>query len=135
MAKTYVEIECEVKDAFDKNLKPALLKALGGAVVPAINAHSKLTTTTKSKVSFTLSVKVLSLTTDDKNNPKSLAATVFIEVIFHGDPLQSFKATGNGKMTGTNAKRLEADARDLVDSVVSDLLKNKVIPQMAKWAP
>src|SRR5258707_240491 len=81
-------------------------KGLGVDIAPASHADGNLPAATKSKLSFALSAVVVSVTADDKDNPKSLAATVSIEVIFHGDPLQSFKATGNGKMSGTNAKRL-----------------------------
>jgi hypothetical protein len=38
-------------------------------------------------------------------------------------------------MEGLNPKKLELDVTDLVKSVVSDLMKNKVLPQMLKMAP
>src|SRR2546429_2305257 len=135
MPKTYVSLKCEVKDAFDKTLKPALLKALSEAITTAVNANSNFTTTTKSKETFTLSGAVISLKADDNDNPTSLEVKVSIDGVFLGGTGQAFKAAGNGKMTGTSTKKVESDAADLVDSVVSDLMKTKVLPAMVNMLP
>jgi len=135
MPKTYVSVKCEVKDAFDKTLKPALLKALGEAITTAVNTNSNFTTTTKSKEMFTVSGVVISLKADDNANPTSLEVKVSIDGVFLGGTGQAFKAAGNGKMTGTNAKKIDSDATDLVDSVVSDLMKGKVLPAMVNMLP
>jgi len=48
---------------------------------------------------------------------------------------QAFKASGGAAMDGLNARKLDRDVAGLIDSVVVDLMKDKVIPQMLKMKP
>ncbi len=135
MDKTYVSLKCDAKTIFDPKLKPAVLDALEKAITKAVNANSKFTTSTKSKVSIFLSAVVVSVTLDDKDKPTKMEAKLTIDGTLLGATGQAFKASGSAAMSGLNPKNPGADAAALVDDAASDLMKTRVLPQMVKMVP
>jgi hypothetical protein len=130
----YVSIKASVKEVFDTAHKAAALKALDDSIRAAVDANKSFTTKKPDKLSIVLTATV-AVSADDKAKPSKLKATLSIDGLLTGGTAQAFKATGNGAMDGLNPKKLELDVTDLVKSVVSDLMKNKVLPQMLKMAP
>ena len=130
----YVTIKCTVKDIFDAAFKSAALAALDDAVRGAVDAEKTFSTKKSEKLAIAL-IATASVSADDKANPKQLKAVVAVDGVLTGGTGQAFKASGNGKMDGVNAKKLERDVADLIESVAGDLMKSKVIPQMLKMQP
>ena len=130
----YVSIKCSIKDIFDAAFKSAAIAALGEAVREAVDADKNFSTQKTEKIAIALMASA-SVTADDKAKPSQLKASVNIDGVLTGGTGQAFKATGNGKMDGLNAKKLERDVADLIESVATDLMKSKVIPQMLKMKP
>jgi hypothetical protein len=130
----YVSIKGSIKEVFDSGLKSVALAALTDGIRDAVDAEKSFSTKKVEKTAVVLTANA-SVSADDKDSPKQLKVAVGIDGVYSGGTTQAFKASGNGKMDGVNVKRLERDVADLIDSVVSDLMKNKVIPQMLKLKP
>lgn len=131
----YVSIKGSIKDVFDSALKSAALAALCDGIRDAVDADKNFSTKKAEKVTVLLAASA-SVSADDKAQPKRLKATVGIDgVLTGGGAAQAFKATGNGNMDGLNVKKLDRDVAGLIDSIVSDLMKDKVLPQMLKMKP
>lgn len=130
-----VSIKVTCKNIFSNDLKAPALKALEDAVYKAVDANSTFDTSKKGKVFIDLAASIDSLTANDKANPTELKLVVTINGTLLGGAASSFKATGNGAIDGVSAKRLDKDTKELIDSVVGDLMKSKVIPQMLKMKP
>ncbi len=130
----YVSIKGSVKEVFDAAHKAAALKALCDNIRDAVDANKGFTTKKADKVAIVLTATV-AVSADDKAKPTQLKATIGVDGLLTGGTAQAFKASGNGTMDGLNPKKLDQDVADLVNSVVSDLMKNKVLPQMLKMAP
>lgn len=130
----YVSIKCSVKDVFDNALKAPALKALGSAVRSAVEANKAFDTKKTEKTQIVLTASA-SVSADDNNKPTELKATVAVDGLLTGAAPQAFKASGNGKLTGVNARKIERDVEALVESVAADLMKDKVIAQMLKMKP
>jgi hypothetical protein len=130
----YVSIKGSVKEVFDAAIKTAALKALDDGIRSAVDANKSFDTKKADKVAIVLTASV-AVSADDKAKPTKLKAVIAIDGLLTGGTAQAFKASGNGSMDGLNPKKLAQGAADLIDSVVSDLMKNKVLPQMLKMAP
>jgi hypothetical protein len=130
----YVSIKGSVKEVFDAAFKAAALKALCDNIRDAVDANKSFTTKKADKVAIVLTASV-AVSADDKDKPTKLKATVGIDGLLTGGTAQAFKASGNGAMDGLNPKKLEKDINELISSMVSDLMKNKVLPQMLKMTP
>lgn len=130
----YVSIKCSVKDVFDNALKAPALKALGSAVRSAVEANKAFDTKKAEKTQIVLTASA-SVSADDNNKPTELKAAVAVDGLLTGAAPQAFKASGNGKLTGVNARKIERDVEALVESVAADLMKDKVIAQMLKMKP
>ena len=130
----YVSIKGTIKEIFDAALKTAALAALCDGIRDAVEADKSFDTKKTEKVAIALTASA-SVSADDKAAPKQVKAAITIDGVLTGGTGQAFKATGNGKMDGVNAKKLERDVADLIDSIVVDVMKNKVIPQMLKMKP
>ena len=131
----YVLIKSSIKDVFDAAYKAAALTALTDGIRDAVDADKNFSTKKEEKLTIALTASA-SVTADDKTAPKQLKASVSIDGVLTGSGTgQAFKASGNGGMSGLNAKKLERDVADLVDSIVSDVMKSKVLPQMLKMKP
>jgi hypothetical protein len=129
----YVSIKCSIKDVFDSALKSAALAALSGGIRDAVDADKSFNTKKAEKVAIVLTANA-SVSADDKAKPKQMKATIAIDGVLTGTSPQAFRATGNGTMNGLS-KKLDRDVADLIDSIVVDLMKDKVIPQMLKMMP
>jgi hypothetical protein len=130
----YVTVKGTVKEVFDTALKAAALKILCAGIRDAVDANKNFSTQKADKVAIVLTASV-SVSADDNAKPTRLKAAIGIDGLLTGGTAQAFKASGNGTMDGLNAKKLDRDVADLINSVVADLMKNKVIPQMLKMAP
>lgn len=130
----YVTIKGSIKEVFDAAFKAAALKILCDSIRDAVDANKKFSTTKAEKVAILLTASA-SVSADDKAKPTTLKATIAIDGLLTGGTAQAFKASGNGSMDGLNPKKLERDVADLISSIVGDLMKSKVIPQMLKMAP
>jgi hypothetical protein len=131
----YVSIKCSIKDVFDSALKSTALAALSDGIRDAVDADKNFSTKKAEKVTLVLTASA-SVSADDKAKPKQLKASVAIDGLLTGGVAgQAFKASGNATMDGLNARKLDRDVAGLIDSVVVDLMKDKVIPQMLKMKP
>lgn len=130
----YVSIKCSIKDVFDNALKGPALKALGSAVRSAVEANKAFDTKKVEKTAIVLTASA-SVAADDKAKPTELKANVSVDGVLTGGAAQAFKASGNGKLSGVNAKKIDRDVEALVESVAGDLMKDKVLPQMLKMKP
>jgi hypothetical protein len=129
----YVSIKGNVKEVFDAAMKAAALKALCDGIRDAVDANKSFDTKKADKTAIVLTATV-ALSADDKAKPTKMKAVIGIDGLLTGGAAQAFKASGNGSMDGLNPKKLDQDAVDLIGSVVSDLMKNKVLPQMLKMS-
>ena len=127
----YVSINCTIKDVFDTAVKSAALAALSDGIRDAVDADKNFSTKKAEKVTIVLTASA-SVSADDKAAPKQLKATIAIDGVLTGATPQAFKASGNGTMDGLNVKKLDRDVADLIDSIVVDLMKNKVIPRCSR---
>ena len=129
--KTHVSVKCDVKDAFDPKLKPALVKALTAEITSFIDNKSGgvLSTTEKSAASYVLTASLVSLKADDKTKPTKLDAKVIITVIAVGVTAKGFTGSSGGSATGIGSN-VESEAKDLVKSIIQDLM-----PQAIKNMP
>ncbi len=128
----YVSIKCSVKDVFDTAYKSAALTALSDGIREAVDADKNFSTKKAEKLTIVLTAYA-SVTADDKAAPKQLKVTVGIDGLLTGSGAgQAFKASGNATMDGVNPKKVDRDVATLVDDVVGDVMKGKVIPQMLK---
>ena len=130
----YVSIKPTVKDVFDGGLKSAALAALSDGIRDAVDAVKGFSTKKPEDRALVLTAST-SVTADDKAKPRELTATVAIDGVLSGGTTQGFKASGSGMKNGLNAKKLDRDVADLVDSVVVELMRAKVIPYMLKLKP
>jgi hypothetical protein len=130
----YVSIKGSVKQIFDNALKPAALAALSDGIQDAVDADKNFNTKKTEKIAIVLTATA-SVDADDNAKPTQIKATITIDGVLTGTAPQAFKASGNGKMNGLNAKKLERDVSDLIESIVTDLMKSKVMPQMLKMKP
>jgi|SoiMethySBSTD1v2_1073268.scaffolds.fasta_scaffold421418_2 hypothetical protein len=131
----YVSIKCSIKDVFDPAFKAAALTALSDGIRDAVDADKNFSTKKAEKVALVLTASA-SVSADDKAKPKQLKATIAIDGLLTGSGAgQAFKASGGAAMDGLNARKLDRDVAGLIDSVVVDLMKDKVIPQMLKMKP
>jgi hypothetical protein len=133
--KTYVSVKSDVKDVFDKGLKPDLITAMTRTIETAINANGKLTTKDKAAKGFSVIATLVSLMPDDKDKPTSLEAKVSIGVTSFGGTLAGFNASGSATATGINPKKMAEEARLLTRDVVDDAMEKRVIPQLLKMIP
>jgi hypothetical protein len=131
----YVSLKTNCKTVFRDEAKKPALAALEKAVLKAVDANSAFDTAKKDKVGIYLTATIVSLTANDKDNPTDLKLVVSVDGTLMGGSASGFKASGNGALNGVSMKTLPRDVADLVDAVVSDLMKNKVIPQMLKMKP
>ena len=130
----YVSIKGNIKEVFDTALKSAALASLCDGIRDAVDADKNFSTKKAEKVAIVLTASA-SVSADDKAKPTQLKVTIGIDGLLTGGAAQAFKASGNGTMDGLNHKKLERDDASLNDTVVDDLMKGKVIPQMLKMTP
>jgi hypothetical protein len=79
-----------------------------------------------------LTATVLSLKVDNPDKPTSIEAKVAIDAVPLFGTAHGFKADGASKATGINAKRMEQEAKDIVNDALTDSMTKRVLPQMLK---
>jgi hypothetical protein len=127
-----VALKCEVKDIFDKDLKSAVLKQIKQTVKTQIDKNKALSFDDNCKDGWLLTATVLSLAVDNKDKPTAIEAKAVIEGVPLFGTANGFKANGSSKATGINAKKLEEEAKFIVDDVLKDLMTKQALPQMLK---
>jgi hypothetical protein len=128
MADKCVSVKADVKKIFDKDLTKAVCEQLKSTIEAAVNKTKGLVFDKNCKEGWFLTATIVLLDVDDPANPKSMEVKVQIDGVELGGAASSFKANGSGKMSGVRAKKIEDDAKGLVNDVVDDLMKDKVIP-------
>ena len=127
-----VALKCEVNDLFDKDLKPAVLKQIKQTVKAQVDKNDALSFDENCKDGWLLTATVLSLKVDDTDNPK----TIEVKVLIGGVPLfgtsNGFKASGHSKAAGINARKMEDEAKSIVDDALKDAMTKQALPQMVK---
>jgi hypothetical protein len=126
-----VSAKCIVKDIFDEDLKPAVLKQMKKTIQTAVDKNPKLEFKDSCKEGFLLTVTA-SVLVDDEDNPTSIEAKVSVVGIAVGGTATGFNATGSSKTSGVNPKKMEEEATFIVDDALGKLMTGKVVPQMAK---
>ena len=131
-----VSAKCEVKDVFDKTIKVDALKAQMKKTIERELDKTKgaLVFTDKVTTGYILTVTLNSLTTDDEKKPDELEAKVTIVGVAVGSTATGFKATGSSKVKGINPKKLEEEAKFIVDDALGKLMAKQAVPQMLKKA-
>jgi hypothetical protein len=126
-----VSAKCDVKEIFDKALKSAVLEQALETIKNQVEKNKQLSFEDKCKEGWHLKVTV-SVNADDPKNPDSLEAKVAVDGVSLGGSLSGFKASGNAKASGINAKKLEKEAKMIVHEALDDLMAKRVIPQLLK---
>ena len=129
-----VSAKCEVKDVFNKTLKVDALKAQMKKTIERELDKTKgaLVFTDKVTTGYILTVTLNSLTTEDEKKPDELEAKVTIVGVAVGGTATGFKATGSSKVKGINPKKLEEEAKFIVDDALGKLMAKQAVPQMLK---
>ena len=126
-----VAVNCEVKEIFDKALRPAVLKQIKQTVQTIVdkNKSKGLSFDPHCKTGWLLKVAVVSLEVDDPGAPQTMTAEVSVQGSrLDGVKVGMLKASGKAKATGVRAKKLEAEAKQIVDDALGELLTKDVIP-------
>jgi hypothetical protein len=127
-----VALKCEIKDIFDKALKPAVLKQITETVQAQVDKSKGLSFDPNCKDGWQLTATVLSLRVDNADKPTTIEAKIFIGGVLLAGTSHGFKATGSAKATGIRAKKMEEEAKSIVKDAVEDLMTRQVVPQMLK---
>ena len=122
--------KCEVKDIFDKNLKTAALKLVKSTIKALVDRANGLKYDEGNKQGWLLSVTVTSVDVDDVNKPTTLEAKVIIGAVHTA--FKGFNASGNTKVRGINAKKMDDEVASIVQDAVKDTMTKRAIPQMLK---
>jgi hypothetical protein len=127
-----VSAKCVIKSIFDKDLSPAVLKQMKQTIQKVVDKNSGLEFKDSCKEGYLLTVTLVSLTVDDEDKPDGLEAKVSIVGIAMGGTATGFNATGSSKVQGINPKKMEEEAKFIVDDALAKLMTKQVIPQMLK---
>ena len=129
-----VSAKCEVKSVFDKTLKVYALKQQMRKTIEREldKTEGELVFTDKVKTGYVLTVTLVSLTADDDENPDELEAKITVAGVAFGGTATGFNANGSSKVKGINPKKLEEEAKFIVDDALGKLMAKQVIPQMLK---
>jgi hypothetical protein len=127
-----VALKCEVKDIFEKALRPAVLKQIKQTVQTLVDKSKGLPFDDNCKDGWLLTATVLSLKMDNTDKPTSIETRIVIGGVPLFGTANGFKATGSSKTTGINAKKMEEEAKFIFDDVLKDLMTKQVLPQMLK---
>jgi len=127
-----VSAKCVIKSIFDKDLSAAVLKQMKLTIQTQVDKNSALEFKDSCKEGYLLTVTLVSLTVDDKAKPDGLEAKLSIVGVAMGGTATGFNATGSSKVTGINPKKMEEEAKFIVDDALGKLMAKQVIPQMLK---
>src|SRR5215213_9645039 len=126
MADKSIGLKCEVKKIFDKGLTKAVLQQIKDTIEASVNGTKGLVFDEKAKSGWLLTATVVSLETDDPNNPDSLAIKISIDGLALGGSASAFSASGNRKVSGINPKKLEDEVTSIVGDAFGELMKKQV---------
>ena len=90
--------------------------------------------TDKATNGYILTVTLTSLTADDDEKPDELEAKVTVVGITVGGTATGFNAKGSSKVKGINPKKLEEEAKFIVDDALGKLMVKQVIPAMLMFS-
>ena len=127
-----VALKCDVKDIFDKDLKQAVLQQIKKTIQTMVDKTNGLAFDERCKDGWMLTATVVSLKVDNADNPKVMEAKVLVEGVPLFGTAKGFKASGNSKTSGINAKKMENEAKSFVNDALKDVMTKQVLPQMLK---
>jgi len=129
-----VALKCEVKDIFDTKLTNPVLEQMEKTIRSLIDGSKTkgLYFDKRCKDGWLLTAKVAKLGVDDPNNPTSLEVRVAIEGVPLFGTAKGFNASGKGKVSGINARKIEQEAKSIVNDTLDDLLTRQALPHMTK---
>jgi hypothetical protein len=127
-----VALKCDVKDIFDKDLKPAVLKQIKQTIQTLVDKTKGLAFDEKCKDGWLLTATVVSLKVDNADKPNTMEAKVLVVGVPLFGTNKGFNASGNSKASGINAKKLADEATSFVNDVFKDVMNKQVLPQMQK---
>ena len=134
MAKSRcVAAQCEVKDVFDKSVKPAVLKQMQKTIQAQVEKKKSkgLVYDDKCKDGWLLKATVVSLKLNDASQ-----VSLEVKASIDGVPLfgtaNGFKSKGSAKVSGINKKKLDKEAAFVVESALESLMAKQAIPHMLK---
>lgn len=127
-----VALKSEVKDVFDKALKPAVLKQIKETIKTLVDKTKGLSFEDSCKDGWILTATVLSVDVDNADKPTKIEAKVLIGGVPLFGTASGFKATGKAKAAGINAKKMEEEAKLIVDDALTDAMTKQALPQMLK---
>jgi hypothetical protein len=127
-AKASVEVATlKVVKAFDKKYEKSLLPVMKTAAERAIKGSSTMQLGANARFSIDISVTSLACTKDEKS--ATLEAKVSMSV---ADKASMFGfPSGGGKVPNANLKKLDDDVEALVESIITDLVADKVSKAVA----
>jgi hypothetical protein len=127
-----VALKSDVKDIFDKALKPAALKQIKQTIQAVVDKTKGLSFDDNCKDGWLLTATVLSVDVDNTDKPTKIEAKVVIGGVPLFGTANGFKATGKSKAAGINAKKMEEEAKSIVDDALTDVMTKQALPQMLK---
>jgi hypothetical protein len=127
-----VALKCEVKDIFDKDLKSAVLKQIKETIKTLIDKNKAFSFDDNCKDGWLLTGTVVSLKVDNTDQPKTIEAKVLIGGVPLFGTANGFKASGSSKASGVNAKKMEEEAKAIVDDALTGVMTKQALPQMLK---
>jgi hypothetical protein len=127
-----VAAKCDVKKIFNKDLTKPVCEQIKDTIETLVNKTKGLVFDKNCKDGWLLTATVLSLDVDDPDKPTSMEAKIQIDGMAFSQGASTLKATGNAKMSGVRAKKIENDATALVKDILEDMMKDKVIPAITK---
>src|SRR3954463_4035245 len=117
-----------VKDAFDNKYKSTLPKVMKSVAEKAVNASSKLTIkppADKKEEGFYLDGNLSSLTKTE-NGAISVKAKIMMTLATWPKKSMFAFPSAEGKVDGSNEKRLDRDVEDLVTALLEDLMSTSI---------
>ncbi len=127
-----VAAKCEVKKIFDKNLTKPVCDQMTDTIETLVNKTKGLVFDKNCKDGWRLTATLVSLDVDDPAKPTSMEVKLQIDGMAFSQTATTLKATGSAKMKGVRPKKIEDDAKTLVNDVLEDVMKNRVIPAITK---
>ena len=131
---TCVALKCDVKGIFDKALEPAVRKQIRQTVQTLVdkNKGKGLSFDDNCKDGWLLTATVLSVDVDNTDKPTKIEAKVVIAGVPLFGTAKGFNATGKSKAASINAKKMEQEAKLIVDDALTDAMTKQALPQMLK---
>ena len=127
-----VAAKCDVKKIFDKGLTKPVCEQIQETIETMVNKTKGLVFDKNCKNGWVLNATVVLLDVDDPASPSTMEAKLQIDGMAFSQDASTLKATGSAKMEGVRAKKIKEDAATLVNDVLEDMMKSKVLPALTR---